>query len=129
MNGLAIVTTLVLASLALLHVFWAAAGRWAMASVIPSESGRPTFTPSPAVMLAVAAALAAAAALTLGATGALRAIAPPWFVRIGLGTLAGVFLLRAVGDFRLLGFTKRVRGTAFARMDTLLDRKSTRLNS
>jgi catechol 2,3-dioxygenase-like lactoylglutathione lyase family enzyme len=31
-----------------------------------------------------------------------------------------VFLLRAVGDFRLVGFFKRVRGTPFARWDTRL---------
>jgi hypothetical protein len=118
MIGLAIVTTLVLASLSLLHVYWALGGRWGMASVIPTQSGRRAFTPSPGMTVLVAVALAVAAALTFGATGALRTIAPSWFVRAGLGVLAGVFLLRAVGDFRVIGFSKRVRDTAFARMDT-----------
>ena len=36
----------------------------------------------------------------------------------GAWTLAVVFIGRAIGDFRLIGFTKRVRGTAFARLDT-----------
>jgi hypothetical protein len=30
------------------------------------------------------------------------------------------FLLRAVGEFRLVGLFKRIRGTAFARWDTWL---------
>ena len=29
-----------------------------------------------------------------------------------------VLLLRAIGDFNLVGFFKRIRGSAFARMDT-----------
>jgi hypothetical protein len=31
-----------------------------------------------------------------------------------------VFLVRAVGEFKLVGFFKRVRGTSFARWDTWL---------
>jgi hypothetical protein len=31
-----------------------------------------------------------------------------------------VFAVRAVGDFRYCGFFKRVKGTAFARKDTLI---------
>jgi hypothetical protein len=120
MTLLAIITTLILGSLALVHVYWAAGGRRGMASVIPTESGRRVLNPSPFTTLVVAAALAVAAALTIGATGALHEIAPSWFVRTGLGVLAGVFLLRAVGDFRLIGFTKRVRDTAFARLDTMV---------
>ena len=37
---------------------------------------------------------------------------------------AVVFLARAVGDFRYVGFFKRVRGTRFARLDTILSRRS-----
>ncbi len=34
--------------------------------------------------------------------------------------LGVAFLVRAVGEGRLVGFTKRVRGTSFARWDTRL---------
>ena len=34
--------------------------------------------------------------------------------------LAVALVARAVGDFRLVGFFKRVRGTRFARMDSVL---------
>ncbi|WP_205190355.1 DUF3995 domain-containing protein, partial [Burkholderia sp. LMG 13014] len=33
--------------------------------------------------------------------------------------LALIFAVRAVGDFRYVGFFKRIRGSRFARMDTL----------
>jgi len=39
-----------------------------------------------------------------------------WFTR----ALALVLLLRAIGDFRLVGFFKRIRGSRFARLDTVL---------
>ena len=43
---------------------------------------------------------------------------PAWLSRYGLWLLAGVFLLRAIGDFRYVGFTKKVRATRFAQLDT-----------
>jgi hypothetical protein len=53
-----------------------------------------------------------------------RICAPPLIplglARVGTGLLAGVFLLRAVGDRKYVGFFKRVRGTAFARWDSRL---------
>ena len=86
--------------------------------MIPTRGGRRTLNPSRFATLAVAGALAVAALIALGATGVLRAVAPEWLIRTGLVVLAAVFGLRAVGDFRLIGFTKRVQGTRFARLDT-----------
>lgn len=34
--------------------------------------------------------------------------------------LAVVLFLRAIGDFRLVGFFKQIRDTRFARLDTIL---------
>ncbi|MNR60466.1 hypothetical protein D3C85_1819540 [compost metagenome] len=45
---------------------------------------------------------------------------PGWFMNYGGWTLALVFLIRAVGDFRWVGFMKQRRGSVFARWDTLL---------
>lgn len=38
---------------------------------------------------------------------------------IAIVVLALMFAVRAVGDFRYVGFFKRIRGSRFARMDTL----------
>jgi hypothetical protein len=40
--------------------------------------------------------------------------------RIGIWVLAAVFAARAVGDFRYVGFFKRVRDSRFARRDSRL---------
>ena len=77
--------------------------------------------PGPASTLAVAAALACAAAIVLTRAALWRASPIPERIAYwGTWALVVVFLGRALGDFRLVGFTKRVRGTAFARWDTLL---------
>ena len=41
-------------------------------------------------------------------------------MRVGTLVVAAAFLLRAIGDFRLVGFFKRVRNTRFAAWDTRL---------
>jgi hypothetical protein len=43
---------------------------------------------------------------------------PQWFVANGLWLIAGVFMLRAIGEFKYVGFFKKVRKTAFGLNDT-----------
>ncbi|MBN3819698.1 DUF3995 domain-containing protein, partial [Paraburkholderia sp. Se-20369] len=43
----------------------------------------------------------------------------PGAVAVGTVVLALIFAVRAVGDFRYVGFFKRIRGSRFARLDTL----------
>ena len=116
----AIALASVLAFLSGLHIYWAFGGRWGWGAAIPQIDGRPTFTPSRFATLLVALGLAAAAALPLVRTGALPFAVPAWLSQWSAVFLALIFLVRAVGDFRLVGFFKRVRGTPFAIWDTRL---------
>ena len=69
--------------------------------------------------LAVAGLLAFAAVLVLARDGhGPGTILPGWMVALGAPVVAVVLLVRAIGDFRYIGFFKRVRGTRFARLDT-----------
>jgi len=120
MKVIAILAAGILFALAALHCYWAAGGRWGIATAIPTVGGRPALEPSFLACLVVAALLAAAALLAYAATGVFRSVVPAWFVRAGLGVVAFVFLARSIGDFHLFGFAKSVPGTDFARMDTLL---------
>lgn len=99
---------------ALLHAYWAAGGRrWFAAAVPAREDGGPRFEPGPLACLGVVAALLAFVALlswSLLAT-------PPWWVRAATGLAAVLLTARAIGDGRQVGFTKRQRSTAFARLD------------
>jgi hypothetical protein len=111
---------LVFALLGAVHVFWALGGRLGFASAVPEVNGQRAFTPTPGATFAVALALFVASALVLGRAGVFSSRAPAALFKWPVVVLGFVFLVRAVGDFRLVGLFKRVRGTSFARWDTWL---------
>ena len=120
MTFLALALVAVFLLLSLLHVYWACGGRSGFIAAIPEVNGRPAFRPGVAITLVVAGALASFAALTAAGAGLVPSPVSPGLLRLALHALALVFALRAIGDFRLVGFTKRVRGSRFARLDTLV---------
>lgn len=103
------VTAAIFALLGLLHFYWAlgGAGGSGKSAAIPEIDGVPVFKPSKWATAAVGLVLLATAAIVL------------LQVQLLLAGAAAVLILRAIGDFRLVGFFKRVRGSRFARMDTL----------
>ncbi len=107
--------------LAVIHIMFAAVHRskW-MAAALPHVGDRPAFVPSKPATLAVALFLGGCALLVLGRIGLLDAIAPDWIFQTGTALLAMLLVARAVGDFQLVGFFKRIRGSTFARLDTWL---------
>jgi hypothetical protein len=120
-RGLGFLTAGVFASLALLHVYWAAGGTWGHAAAVPTGGGGARlFNPSRASTLAVAAGLLLAALVVLGRLGVRAAPLPGWVFVWGGWLIALLFLARAVGEFRYVGLFKSVRGTNFADWDTWL---------
>ncbi len=119
-HGGGLLAAAILAGLSALHIYWALGGKWGMTVVIPTVSGNRTLNPSPFVTLLVAAALLLAMWVIVGRLGLWGVSLPPWVFYWGTWGIALVFLLRAVGDFRLVGFFKRIRQTDFAYWDTRL---------
>ncbi len=105
----------VFAAIAALHFAWASGARWASRAVVPEVDGKPAFVPSRAATIAAALLFALASALF---AWTLRSDARwvRWLCVAG----AVVCALRALGDFRWVGLSKRQRGTAFARWDDAL---------
>lgn len=110
----------VLLSLSALHVSWAFGGRLGSGTVIPEVNGRRALNPSPAATLVVAAGLLLAAGVALSRGAVIWPSLPGSPAHWGAIAFGVVFVLRAIGEFRLVGFFKRVRGTSFARWDTRL---------
>ena len=127
---IAIFVVATLTALGLLHLYWAFGGRLDGGWVIPSRdevdpsSGRtrqaPAFTPSRRDTLLVATALIAAAGLVVLRAGLFAEAVSHWTVQAAVVGIALVFLARAVGDFKLVGFFKPNNDTAFAYWDTRL---------
>jgi len=103
---LASITAGIFAFLALLHFYWAVRGVSGNSAAIPQVNGVPAFKPSKAATAAVGVVLLGTSAIVL------------MDVRLLIAGAAAVLVLRAIGDFRLVGFFKRPNVSRFARMDT-----------
>lgn len=117
---LAIVLIAIFAFLASVHVYWAFGGRFANVATIPELRGSPSFVPGRITTLLVACCLFACAALIGAATGFIDVPVSAMVIQWGCFGLALLLLLRAIGDFRLVGFFKTVRGSRFAWLDSAL---------
>ena len=118
--ALAVVLMAIFALLGLLHLYWASGGQYAKVAAIPELRGTPAFLPGRMATLLVAAALLACVALIAAAGGFIRIPLSSVVIQRSCFGLSLVLLLRAIGDFRLLGFFKTVRGSRFAWLDTAL---------
>jgi hypothetical protein len=109
----------ILAGIGFLHILWAFGTRPLSTGVIPTRAdGSAVLAPGVGVTLGVAALLLFAAFLVLEQSGLGLGILPGPWPRIGSAGVAGVLLLRGIGDFRYVGLFKRERTTSFARLDT-----------
>lgn len=111
----------ILFAISLIHVYWAFGGKKGVDLAIPAVEGGRAFTPGTLITLFVAAALAVFALLSLGLTDV---IATPQRLENYIEWIAlfvgAIFVLRAVGDFNLVGFSKKNQQGQFARLDTWL---------
>jgi hypothetical protein len=119
-NVLAVLLIATFIILALLHVYWAMGGQFGQAASVPSVDGKRLFDPSPQATLIVAGALLACACAIAGAAGWLGGAIPAYVFRAITMLLSLVFFLRAIGDFRYVGFFQRAGDSPFAYWDLRL---------
>ncbi|RQS36434.1 DUF3995 domain-containing protein [Burkholderia sp. Bp8992] len=108
-----------LCAIALVHAYWALGGRRGKRAAIPEQDGVPLLRPTAIGTLVVAAALLGGAWVVAARAGWLGRNAYPNAIAFAVVAFALIFAVRAVGDFRYVGFFKRIRGSRFARMDSL----------
>ena len=116
----AVVATTVLGAAGALHLYWAIGGRVGRDAAIPRAGGKALLDPGPATTFLVALGLFVLAGLIAWRDGLIDLPLPFVIARVGVPLCALVFLARAIGDFRHVGWTKRVRDSRFARVDDLL---------
>lgn len=113
----ALLCALILGGLSAIHVYWARGGTAFADAAVPTRSSTSSRAGQPLFEAGREATLAVAVGLALAAVAVLRA----GFTRRGNGAARLVWLLftaRAIGDFRYVGFTKKVKDTEFAKRDT-----------
>jgi hypothetical protein len=119
-TALALCVTVVFMVLALWHFRMALLPASGAGGAVPSVEGRPLFVPSARTTVAVGLVLLVFAGL-VAATGGLvhLGISPRLLSWASLALSLGL-LARAIAEFEYVGFFKRVRGSRFAKLDTLL---------
>ncbi|GGF14171.1 DUF3995 domain-containing protein [Flavobacterium limi] len=120
-NFIVIVLFTIFLFLSSIHFYWAFGGKWGSKGVFPSNpDGSPMRPPSVLATLIVAAGLLAFSLFYLIKGGYFSVGLPLWINKNGLWVLTGIFILRAVGDFKYLGFFKKIKNSKFAVNDTKL---------
>jgi len=110
---------LVFIGLSGLHWYWVVGGAGELTGFVPEIDGKAAFEPGKIATSAVAILLLLAAAVCASQAELFGVPRLP-IARIGVWVLLVVFAARALGEFNLVGFFKRVRHTQFGRRDTWL---------
>jgi hypothetical protein len=115
--------TIVLSSIFLflsgLHFYWAFGGAWGMGAVIPTKDAEtPPKDPGIIATLIVAIGLLSIAIFIWIKALSLAIYLPSWLLMYGFWVLSGLFFVRAMGDFKYVGFFKRINNTPFSHYDT-----------
>ena len=119
MTILIIINTIIFSLLSALHFYWALGGKSFSGATIPvSKKGERILNPGIISTLIVAFGLIVFALVIVGNTGVFEKLISTKFIRYATYGIAAIFLLRAMGDFKFLGFFKKIKGTAFAKKDT-----------
>jgi hypothetical protein len=116
---IAIILFLIFLFLASIHVYWAFGGHWGREAAIPTRNDNAKlFNPGPLPTLIVAAGLLLMGLTVLIKGGLLAFDLPAWIDPYACWIIAFIFILRAIGDFRYVGFFKKLTKTKFAKNDT-----------
>ena len=113
-----IAVCLVFLVLAAWHFYWALGGNALKGAAVPEINSKLTFSPGPLATAGVGVMLLFCAALIAAASGLLDVALPHQLLSWLCYALSLMLLARAIGDFRLVGFFKRVRNSRFARLDS-----------
>ena len=116
---LSIFLFLIFLFLSAIHFYWAFGGRWAKDAGIPTnESNSKVISPGFLSTVIIALGLLGFGVFVLAERKILSIPIPTPVNKYGLWIIATIFLVRAIGEFRYVGFFKKIKHTRFGRNDT-----------
>lgn len=118
--SLSLICVAILGLLSVLHFYWFLGGTWAFDSVLPvDDKGVIKLNPKWIDSLIVAIILSLFTFLFLIKGNAIQNLfLLNWILNYGLYFIIAIFMLRAIGDFKYVGFFKKIKKTRFAKLDT-----------
>lgn len=116
---LASLNAFILLIISLLHFYWMLGGAWGFQQALPTTAeGKLVLQPKAFECAVVAIGLLGMSFYTLIYADILPFELPFFVEKYTIWLLASIFMLRAVGDFKYVGFTKTIKNTPFSRLDT-----------
>ena len=119
-TSLAVFLILVFLSFAAFHVYWALGGLYGKPPAFAAADGKRVLAPSPFAMLLLGVGFAGCSALVAATAGFIPSPLSGHAHGSLSFALAAALMMRAIGDFKLVGFFKPATDDAFARRDKVL---------
>ena len=105
--------------LSVIHFYWGLGGKWGANAAIPTKANKEkVMNPKLFECFVVAFGLLGFGLFILVKTKILSFYLPNWLMKYGLWILSAIFILRAIGEFKYVGFFKKNRSTQFGQLDT-----------
>lgn len=112
-------SVVVLTLISFIHFYWLLGGKWGITASLPEKvKGGALFTPRIIETLIVAIGLLFVGFMLLVQFSAIPFLKPNIITESFCIIFTVIFFLRAVGDFKYLGFFKRIKHSTFAKYDT-----------
>lgn len=117
---LAIILFIIFLFISLVHFYWAFGGKWGSDAVLPTKDDNYTTVLKPGILpsLIVAFGLLGFGLLILIISELIVFEIPHWIFTYGLWMISSIFTIRAIGDFKYVGFFKKIKHTKFGKNDT-----------
>lgn len=114
-----ILLSLILIGLGIIHFYWAIGGNSGFAESLPTkENGERVLNPKKIDSGIVGIGLTAFGLFYVLKSGLININLPDWIADYGGWIIPSIFILRAIGEFKYVGFFKRITQTDFGRLDT-----------
>ena len=105
--------------LSLLHFYWVFGGKKGLDKALPTDNnGKRVLHPGKIETSIVAIGLLLFASYYVLKIGAFEIGYPSLIFDFGGWIISAVFILRAIGEFKYVGYFKRIKNTAFGQLDT-----------
>ena len=118
---LAILLSIILIGLGLIHFNWVVGGEFGFSESLPTkESGERVLNPKRIDSAIVGIGLTAFGCFYLIKSGIIGYELPEWVMKYGGWIIPIIFVIRAIGEFTYVGFFKSVKNTEFGKWDSKL---------
>lgn len=118
---LSILLSLILIGLGMIHFNWVIGGKFGFSESLPTkENGERVLNPKKIDSAIVGIGLTIFGIFYLVKSELIEYRLPDWIIDYGSWIIPIIFLLRAVGEFKYVGFFKSIKKTDFGKLDTKL---------